>query len=202
MMSTDNTEAGADLHNSFAQLRRKPLVEYCTKEWSSNPKHAFPPSQSSDSDNEPIEEFCEPVDRWVNNTLAVIRAPRVCRLLVSVTLLTLSAVFLWTKVVEPWILEEKAARASLSRNTALSPGGSFGANARPRFPGVVQIADLDPTLLADSSNRDRRLIFIGDIHGCKKELEKLLAQGQVRCTDRSHRGTGRHRQQRTRLSWE
>ncbi|KKY21542.1 putative ser thr protein phosphatase [Phaeomoniella chlamydospora] len=62
-------------------------------------------------------------------------------------------------------------------------GGLFGANARPKFTDMVHIKKLDPSLVPKSNSLptrpsldSRRLIFIGDIHGCKEELLQLLEE--------------------------
>ena len=160
-------------YDGSTRIRRKPLVDYITNEWRTDPKYASPPSAST-SDSELLEEFYERVDRWVDTSLAVVKAPKFRRLLLSITLPILFAVLLWIKFVGPWIAEEKAAWASLSRHAANGAEGLFGTNARARFPGMTQVSQLDPKLLPNASGNKRRLIFIGDIHGCSKELEALL----------------------------
>ena len=154
-------------------LRRKPLIDYITNEWRTVPKCSSPPS-ASDADSEPLEEFYERVDRWVDKILAVIKAPKFRRLLLSIILLILCSVLLWIKIIGPWIAEERAAWASLSRDAGENAGGLFGTNARPRFPGMIQVSHLDTKLLPNASRSKRRLVFIGDVHGCRKELEALL----------------------------
>ena len=154
-------------------LRRKPLIDYITNEWRTDAKYASPTS-ASDSDSEALEEFYEKVDRWVDAILAAIKAPKFRRLLLSIVLLILFSVFLWVKIIGPWVAEERAAWASLGRDAGDNAGGLFGTNARPRFPGMIQVSHLDPKLLPNEPGSKRRLIFIGDIHGCKKELEALL----------------------------
>ncbi|KAK1910818.1 hypothetical protein P3342_008698 [Pyrenophora teres f. teres] len=51
------------------------------------------------------------------------------------------------------------------------PTMSYGNNVRPAFKGMIQVSDLDEQHLPKHNNR---LIFVGDVHGCKHELEHLL----------------------------
>ena len=160
-------------NNESPTTRRKPLVEYCTNPWRTDPKWNTPAVVST-GDYGRLERFFEKIDPYVDKILDVIKAPKFRRLLLSFIFIILSAVLLWIKMIGPWIVEEKAAWASLSRNNADNSGGLFGTNARPRFPGMIQVAQLDSSLLPNAAGSKRRLIFIGDIHGCKKELEALL----------------------------
>ena len=60
------------------------------------------------------------------------------------------------------------------------------AKISPWRHGMVQVAHLDANLLPrersmdQTTGNDRRLIFIGDIHGCKKELLALLEKASYR----------------------
>jgi len=51
------------------------------------------------------------------------------------------------------------------------PTMSYGDNVRPEFKGMIQVSDMDEQHLP---KKHSRLIFVGDIHGCRKELEHLL----------------------------
>ncbi|KAF2434395.1 Ser/Thr protein phosphatase family protein-like protein [Tothia fuscella] len=52
---------------------------------------------------------------------------------------------------------------------------SFGANTRPQFTDMIHLQELE-TELIPGTEADRRLIFIGDVHGCSEELTKLLGK--------------------------
>jgi hypothetical protein len=58
-------------------------------------------------------------------------------------------------------------------------GMMFGSNVRPSFTDMVQVNDLPSNLVPGGEGGDgRRLIFVGDVHGCKEErkcLHHLLA---------------------------
>jgi Calcineurin-like phosphoesterase len=147
----------------------RPLVEYYTDEWRTNPRYTSPSRASS-----PNEELLDRLGEWVDGCLAVIKAPRFRRLILAFIVLITTTIVLWVKVFGPWIMEERAAWASLGDDVAKASGGLFGPNVRPHFPGMIQLADMDPHLLPTSSASSRRLIFVGDIHGCKKELVELM----------------------------
>lgn len=51
------------------------------------------------------------------------------------------------------------------------PEASFGKNKRPEFDGMVHVKKLDDRWLPKGEGR---LIVVGDVHGCRKELEHLM----------------------------
>lgn len=68
---------------------------------------------------------------------------------------------------------------ALSVQDKLSTGsGWFGQNARPEFVGMTHLRELDRDLIPTDSNSNKRIIVIGDVHGCKDELVALLSELQ------------------------
>jgi hypothetical protein len=52
-----------------------------------------------------------------------------------------------------------------------TPVMHYGSNVLPEFKGLTKVANMASEHLP---KKDNRLIFVGDVHGCRKELEHLL----------------------------
>lgn len=163
------------------QRLRKPLTDNCINEWRDNPKYN-PADNPAYLASVQDDEFLDRLESCFDRFLAVVKAPKFRRLLLLIVALSLAAFFLLTRIIEPFVEEETAVWNSLNVNTTTSTTGIFGTNIRPHFPNMIHLQDLDPALLPGSSKgkqhkgaeNKKRLIFIGDIHGCKEELEDLL----------------------------
>jgi len=162
------------------QRVRKPLIEYVTNEWQHDPRHHASDLHEFSDDG---EDFVDRLEGCLDSCLAVIKAPKFRRLLLLTIFLTFSSILVWIKILEPFVTAEKAALASLRSELKVASGGFFGTNVRPDFPGTIPLMTLDPKLLPRSPKRQlpgskgkRRLIFVGDIHGCKDELLQLLTE--------------------------
>jgi hypothetical protein len=54
-----------------------------------------------------------------------------------------------------------------------TPAMHYGSNVRPEFKGMIQVSDMDEQHLP-MKHKHNRLVFVGDVHGCREELEHLL----------------------------
>jgi hypothetical protein len=52
-----------------------------------------------------------------------------------------------------------------------TPAMSYGSNIAPTFKGLIKVKTMDSEHLPAKGNR---LVFVGDVHGCRKDLEHLL----------------------------
>ena len=60
--------------------------------------------------------------------------------------------------------------------------GWFGANMRPKFSDITQLSEMDAALLPTGGRHGRRLIVIGDVHGCHDERKMPKKSGIVLCS--------------------
>ncbi|OJJ48343.1 hypothetical protein ASPZODRAFT_14484 [Penicilliopsis zonata CBS 506.65] len=150
----------------------RPLIDFVKNEWQTNSKYHYHSASSSPSNT-------SDAPRWVQITLSLIAAPRFRRYVLVYVILLISCWACWKQVLSPRLEEHAALISSLDVHTKDQVGGWFGTNALPQFDDLVKIRTLDPSLLpsdtkATSGPSQRRLIVVGDVHGCKAELVKLL----------------------------
>ncbi|GIC89610.1 putative serine/threonine-protein phosphatase [Aspergillus udagawae] len=148
----------------------RPLIDYVRNEWQPSAKYTSL-SASPDGSDSP---------QWVQMFMSMVTAPRFRRYAIIYLVLLVSCLGGWLFVLSPRLEEQEALLHSLDPSTKDDVGGWFGMNALPRFDNITQLRDLDTSLLPavkaqkDGQPSSRRLIFIGDVHGCKDELEFLL----------------------------
>lgn len=76
------------------------------------------------------------------------------------------------------IKEHEEILTSLNADTLEKMGGWFGTNVRPEFVDVVPMRTLDPALLPSPERTkghksSRRLVIVGDVHGCQDECKSI-----------------------------
>lgn len=84
----------------------------------------------------------------------------------------------WRMYVGPQIAAYRKEQADMDNAATMVPVKSIP----PGFTGLVQLKDLEQKHLPRGEGR---LVVVGDVHGCKEELEKLLAKVDFR-EDRDH----------------
>ena len=154
-MYDGDSDYGLPHHNApayqYPQYRkRRPLVDLIRNEWQQTASsHPSSPGYSTPS--------------WFQ----VLTAPRIRR---YVYVLLLLFTFVWG----PWHYwgqaawdEDRLLTASLDERMRTGEGW-FGENIRPEFLDMVQVKTLDTDLIPASGDR-KRLIVVGDVHGCKDE---------------------------------
>ncbi|KAJ6001996.1 hypothetical protein N7522_007223 [Penicillium canescens] len=151
----------------------RPLIYSARNARQSRPGGSYNAASRSLDDTKP--------PRWIEMTRSVVSAPRFRRYVLIYLGLFLVGWVSWRMLLYPRLQERSSLLHSLDPSTKTEAGGWFGSNAMPQFDDIVHIRTLDPELVpsgsaeveADSSSR-KRLIFVGDVHGCKAELEELL----------------------------
>lgn len=167
----DDHALGLDKEDTFAPMKagsdnlkndlpaRRPLITQVRNDWRTDPKYGqmYSPTLERDTFGPP-------------DCLQVMCAKKFKRVVFFImTLLILSGIA-WATWLGPSLAEHLLLRASLD-SRASSGRGWFGANMRPMFADMVQLGTLDSNLVPtrEGKDRDRRLIIVGDVHGCKDE---------------------------------
>lgn len=151
----------------------RPLIHFVTNEWQNNPRY-HDNSDDDDYYSSDEERFYSSMNKegWVPddivNRLPTIRIPRrVQRWLLIYFVVIVACWFGWLYWIAPAMEEEK--RLDDAFAAAEKKGNKFGSNVRPNFADMTQIKTLPEHLIPGDGKTDRRLIFIGDVHGCKDE---------------------------------
>jgi hypothetical protein len=103
---------------------------------------------------------------------SIVAAPRFRRYVVVYLTVLISCFVGWKFVLSPRLEEQAAILYSLDPQTKEDADGWFGANMLPTFEDMVQLRALEPSLLPAETVAElsgKRLIFIGDVHGCRVE---------------------------------
>lgn len=134
--------------------KRRPLIDLIRNEWKSNP---YTPSSSSPGS----PGYSSP------NWIQVCSAPRVRRYVLLLLMLLSLTWGNWHFWAGPTWTEHRLLSQSLSERMKTGEGW-FGGNMRPEFLDLIQVKTLNQDLVPAREDR-RRLIVIGDVHGCSDE---------------------------------
>jgi hypothetical protein len=172
---SDSYQAPKNAVTAFPDsLERRPLIDFVTNDWQRN-SNPYPRDGSFDSQDSYAHYVHEKdiytapqLPEWLKRILRIQVPRRVQRYLGGYLVFLLALWFGWLYWLQPaWthekMLDESAATVSSGK------GQAFGVNMRPAFKDMIHMQTLDTTLLPNGGNGDRRLVFIGDVHGCKDE---------------------------------
>ncbi|OJD16689.1 hypothetical protein AJ78_03159 [Emergomyces pasteurianus Ep9510] len=120
--------------------------------------------------------------RWPTRKkgLFTISLPRFRRYIIVYAILLWICLGSWVGLVSPRLREHNELLQALDPSSREKIRGWFGTNSLPKFSDLVHLRTLDPGLLPSdkmptgNNPKRKRLIVIGDVHGCLDELESLL----------------------------
>ncbi len=149
----------ASKHNAYAYQyhhHRRPLIDRVHNKWRPS---ASTPDFSPNSPTAP--SFAQ-----------IVSAPKFRRYLTIILLVILIPWSCWRFLVKPKWEDHQILDNAL--NKQLGKGAAYyGLNVRPAFRDMIQLQTWDTSLLS-LEHGAKRLIFIGDIHGCHDERKFIL----------------------------
>jgi hypothetical protein len=96
------------------------------------------------------------------------RSPKFKKALVLYALWLVASWVAWTNYIQPMWTENDAINSSVDEAIKRTGTTKFGQNVRPFFTRMTQLRTLEPELLPTKGEK-KRLIVVGDVHGCKVE---------------------------------
>lgn len=151
----------------------RPLIDSVRNNWKSSPAYRSPSSPDNIKD-----------PGCVQIVLSIISAPRFRRYVLVYLVLFLLGWAGWAMVLHPRLEEREVLLHALDPASKAEVGGWFGSNSLPRFDDLTHIRTLDPSLVpvartegeARGSRSAKRLVVVGDVHGCKEECRFQLLE--------------------------
>jgi hypothetical protein len=174
------------------QVPDRPLIERVTNRWQSDPKYKDLYHGDYDDDDDYAQFMSEqdeslPICSWPR------RMPRRALRYLFVYLTFLLCVYsFWHFWFHPAMEVDDDFDRGMSQSSRES--GAFGINVRPEFADMLQVQYLDSKFVPGATHGSRkRLVVVGDVHGCKDERKLLLLLTPVvsyTYASRSPRATG------------
>ena len=154
-----------NVHAYQSHHQRRPLIDLIRNEWKNSP---YTPSSSSPTS----QDYLTP------NWIQVLSAPRFRRYVLLILGLLGLVWINWHYWAEPQLDEYRLLGESLKERMRTGTGW-FGENVRPEFVDMVHVKTLDEGLIPQEDNR-KRLIVIGDVHGCHEECGSSIPVNRAR----------------------
>ncbi|KAL2868491.1 putative serine/threonine-protein phosphatase [Aspergillus lucknowensis] len=185
--SSDTFDDGLHHHSTSSPPSRltrfaRPLIDYVRNvEWQPGAKYTHLPSTSDRS---------ESPKKWVQMGVSIVTAPRFRRYVVVYLGLVVSCWLGWHYYLHPHLVESSILLQSLDPKQKGRVGGWFGANAVPQLEDVIQLKELDKALLPatltpeEGEENRRRLVVVGDVHGCRTECTVSPSHSVERLLDK------------------
>ncbi|KAF1808539.1 Metallo-dependent phosphatase [Eremomyces bilateralis CBS 781.70] len=172
---------------------RRPLIDYVTNEWQTRNNHladpALNPAEFADEDYTSfLSDLSDAPPPWLPLLLRLLRARltrRARRCLVACLVFLVLVCVAWTLWVGPNLAEATALDRSLQ--SVRRSEQYFGGNGAVRLEGMRNVAGLEGRWVpgrgeakGEGVGADNRLVIVGDVHGCREELEMLLRKVEFR----------------------
>lgn len=158
---------------SQAAPPRRPLIEQVSNKWRDEKTLH---TEYEIVDDRDLPGFCDLDDEGScpNATVSFIQSRRGRRMLLFVAVASMALLYLYQWYVRPAYKEDWSMREGFLRQE----NGTYGIAKGGKFEhGVIRIQELEEHLVpggeGDKEGK-RRLVFVGDIHGCKDDLLALL----------------------------
>ncbi|KAJ5238871.1 hypothetical protein N7468_003490 [Penicillium chermesinum] len=165
----------------------RPLIDSVRNAWQtrSNPSYDLLSSGTrADTEKHPHS---------VQMALTVVSAPRFRRYVVVYLSLFLLCLATWKWILYPRLQERNTLLRALDPATAEESGGWFGSSSPPALDGLILMKNLNPELIPDALGESdgqtksrKRLVIVGDVHGCKDALLALLDQVEFSAKEGDH----------------
>ncbi|KAJ4986433.1 ser/thr protein phosphatase family (calcineurin-like phosphoesterase) [Stagonosporopsis vannaccii] len=127
-----------------------------------------------DASDEEDDFYSKEDDQLINPKLQALitqTSNRVPRRLQRCVVIVIAVAFVFLTSWKAFLGPRHAAQLQELKDMDEAPTMSYGSNVRPEFKGMIQIRDMDSQHLP---KKGHRLVFVGDVHGCREELEHLL----------------------------
>ncbi|KXL46826.1 hypothetical protein M433DRAFT_50047, partial [Acidomyces richmondensis BFW] len=150
----------------------RPLIEKVTNRWQRDFISPHLDTITSDDRNLQFGDLEEDKSCW-HKTNEALKSRRFRRIVFTFCILLTLVIYGWRWHVKPQMQEEWELMEGFM---ALGSNGTYGWASGGDFDGTF-VKELDPKLLPGGESDTygkRRLIFVGDIHGCRSEFVSLL----------------------------
>lgn len=156
--------------SSYPRSPSRPLIDFVKNGWMTAG------TNYGDSSSNTASLSCNySASPW--HALSIITASRLRRYLIVYIFLLCTCWVGWTKILSPHIRENGALVKALDVQNKNQAGSWFGSNSLPKFTDMIHLRTLDPSLvpgdqpLSENNPNRRRLVVVGDVHGCKDECK-------------------------------
>lgn len=176
-MSSSRTHPSDHYFPSQYQPGNRPLIDRVVNNWhhqdEKRPDRTYYDSDSDDDEDRELTHCCDLDDdaSFVNLCHAFCINRKVRRAMLLIIVASFALFFLCSGFLVPAWQEQQALVEGLDNPD------SFGQQMPNKLSGITQLQQIFPDYIpggrADPDGK-RRLVFIGDIHGCKHELLELL----------------------------